>query len=106
MTSVLRRLSDASATCLICSGRLLSPSRRCPSGAMSKPNFVAITTLFAMRGECLAHEFFVRERAVSFRRIEEGHAAFDGCVDHRYGLLLFGGRPVAVTKAHAAQPDG
>src|SRR6266478_3556297 len=44
MTLVLSRLSDASATCLICSGRLSSPACLPVSESNLKPNFVAITT--------------------------------------------------------------
>jgi len=44
MRSVFRRLSDASATFLMCSGRLLSPRCAPVSASMSKPNFVAMTT--------------------------------------------------------------
>src|SRR6266568_6495566 len=58
---------------------------------------------FAMRGECLAHELFVGEWAVSFRRIEECHAAFDCCPDHSYGLLLFDSRTVAIAQPHATE---
>src|SRR5882672_10487172 len=61
--------------------------------------------LFAMRGEGLAHEFFVREWAVSFRRVEECHATFDCCSDHIDGLLLFGGWTVAVAQSHASEAE-
>src|SRR6266705_5099239 len=49
MASTLRRLSDASATCLICSGRLSRRGGPCIPlgsnfGSRSNPNFVAITT--------------------------------------------------------------
>src|ERR1700728_1589820 len=41
MTSVLSRFREASATALICSGRLLTPPLRAPVfGSMSKPNLV------------------------------------------------------------------
>src|ERR1700751_4803697 len=43
ITSVLRRLSEALATSLICSGRLSRPLQRGPPlGSGSNPNFVAI----------------------------------------------------------------
>src|SRR3981189_3423779 len=45
MASTLNRLSDSSATCLMCSGRLLRELHLPPSlGLASHPNFVAITT--------------------------------------------------------------
>ena len=45
MASTFNRLSDPSATCLICSGRLLRALHLPPSlGLASHPNFVAITT--------------------------------------------------------------
>ena len=101
---MLSRLRDASATCLICSdARLLSPARRCPSGAISKPNLVAITTLFAMRGKCLADERFVSEWSVSFSRIEECDATFDCFPDHIDGFLFFCGGTIAITQSHATE---
>src|SRR5512141_2246111 len=103
MTSVLRRLSDASATCLICDGRLLSPLPRCPSGAISKPNFVAITT--CSRCSAVAYEFFVREPPISFRCIEECHAAIDGFSDHIDRLLLFDSRTVAIAQPHVTKAE-
>src|SRR5438067_7188866 len=45
MTSVLRRLSEASATRLMCSGRLSTPFKAPVLGSNLKPNLVAITTL-------------------------------------------------------------
>ncbi len=46
MASTFSRCSDASATCLMCSGRLFSAFHLPPSaGLASQPNFVAITTL-------------------------------------------------------------
>src|SRR3982074_2868086 len=45
MASTLNRVSDSSATCLMCSGRLLREFHLPPSlGLASHPNFVAITT--------------------------------------------------------------
>jgi len=47
--------------------------------------------------EGFAHEFFVRERAIDLRRIEERDAAFDGCSNQRDPFLLVHGRAVAET---------
>ena len=62
--------------------------------------------LLAEGSERFAHQFFVGERAVDFRRIEEGDAAFDGCANQRDHLLLVCRRAVAKAHAHAAEPDG
>src|SRR5258705_1272793 len=46
---MFRRFSDASATCLMCSGRLFKPCHPgLRSGFRLKPNFVAMTTLSRM----------------------------------------------------------
>src|SRR5260370_427753 len=50
MTLVLSRLSEASATCLMCSGRLFRPRCWPVFGSISKPNLVAITT-WLLNGE-------------------------------------------------------
>ncbi len=52
-----------------------------------------------------ADQFLVRERTVDFRRIEEGHAAFDSLVQEIDHLLFVGWR-VAKAHSHAAQPHG
>src|SRR3984893_12687904 len=44
MVSVLRRLSEASATSLMCTGRLSSPACLPVCGSILNPNLVAITT--------------------------------------------------------------
>jgi len=61
---------------------------------------------FANGRECLAHQLLVRERAVDFRRVEEGDPAVDRRADQRNSFPP-GDRPtVAVAQAHAAEPDG
>jgi hypothetical protein len=45
------------------------------------------------QSECLAYEFFVRERAVSFRRIEEGHAEFESATQFNREYSRFFGQP-------------
>src|SRR5437879_4733017 len=49
MTSVLRRLSESSATSLICSGRLSSPTCLPVFGSILYPNLVAIATKFGFK---------------------------------------------------------
>jgi hypothetical protein len=56
--------------------------------------------------ERLAHELLVRERPVHLRCVEEGDAAFDGRPDQADHILAVGKRRVALTHAHAAEPDG
>ena len=62
--------------------------------------------LVAERGQGLAHELLVRERAVDLGGVEEGDAAFDGRPEQRDHLLLVLGRAVREAHAHAAEPDG
>ena len=81
--SVLSRLSEASATSLMCSGRLSRPGLLDRLGRCLKPNLVAITTWSRNGRQRLAHELLVRERAVDLGRVEEGDAALDGRADQR-----------------------
>ena len=87
MASVLSRFSDASATSLMCAGRLFSPA--CfPFGVEVEPELRGDHHLPAKRRQRLAHQFFVDERAVDLGRIEERDAAFHRGPDHRDHLLL------------------
>src|SRR5580698_5158772 len=76
-----------------------------PIGSDVEPELRRDHHACAMRPERLAHEFFVREWAVSFRRIEECDAAFDGCSYHRNALPLFEGWTVAVAQSHATEAE-
>ena len=106
MTSVFSRFSDASATALMWSGRLLTPPLRAPVfRSMSKPNLVAITTLIAHRRERLADEFLVGERAIGFGGVEQGHAALDRRADQRNPGLLVDRRAIGMAQSHAAEAD-
>ena len=100
MRSVLRRLSEASTTFLMCSGRLLRPP-----ASRSKPNLVAMTTLSRMGCERFPDEVFVRERAVDFGGIEERDAFFVGCANDLDALVPVCGRSVVGADAHAAGAD-
>ena len=92
-TSTLRRVSEASATSLMCSGRLSrSFKARSLVGSISNPNFVAITSGLTEQREAFAHELFVHESAVRLSRIEEGHPAFDRRPEERDHLPLLRGR--------------
>ena len=93
MRSVCSRLSEASATSLMCSGRLFRPAVLARCASMSKPNLVAITTWSRNGRERLAHQLLVRERAVDLGGVEEGDAALDGRADQRDHLLLVRGGP-------------
>src|SRR3989442_39796 len=53
----------------------------------------------------LAHELFVGVGTVNFGRIEECHAAFDGCADERDHRLLVRWETVALAHPHAAEPE-
>ena len=84
-TSTLSRLSDPSTASLIAPAGCSSPAGPSFHGdrnrdSRSNPNFVAITTCVAEGSEGFAHEFFVRERTIHFGGVEEGNAAFHGCL--------------------------
>ena len=92
MRSVLSRFSEASATCLMCSGRLFRP--RCAEfPAECVAELGGDHDLVAERREGFADELLVRERAIDFGGIEEGDAALDGRADQRDRILLVGGGP-------------
>src|SRR5271157_1058886 len=57
------------------------------------------------RRKRLAHEFFVRERAVDFGRVEERDAAVHCGMEKIGHLLLIFGRTVGKAHAHAAEPE-
>src|SRR6185369_1656727 len=52
-----------------------------------------------------AHEFFIFERAVNLRSIEEGNAAIDGRPKKRDHLLLVSGRTVRRAHSHAPKAE-
>ena len=97
-------MSEASATSLMCAGRLLQPAL--PAGSNVNPNFVAMTTRSRNGAERLADELLVRERAVGFGGVEERHAAFDGGPHERDHLLPVHRRAVREAHSHAAEPEG
>ena len=108
MTSTLSRLSEPSAASLMCSGRLFRPGRSRPlsSRLEVEPELGGDHHLVAERGEGLADELLVRERAVDLGGVEERDAAFDGRPEQRDHLLLVHGRAVGEAHPHAAEADG
>src|SRR5215831_4292234 len=105
MTSVLRRLSEASATSLMCSGLLSSTVGRLSAlGSIFHPNFVAITTRSRKGARASPTSSSLNEWAVHFSSIEECDTAFDGRANQRNALLLVYGWAVAVAQPHAAEP--
>ena len=68
--STLSRLSEPSATSLMCSGRLSSPPLLAV-GVECEAELGGDHDLLAERGEGLADELFVRERAVDLGGVEE-----------------------------------
>ena len=103
--SILSRLSDPSATRLMCSGRLFSPSAF-PSGVDVEAELGGDHHLVAEGREGLADELLVGERAVDLGGVEEGDAALDGRPDQRDPVPLVRGRAVAEAQAHAAEAEG
>ena len=77
MRSVRRRLSEASTTFLMRSGRLFRPT--VPS--ISKPNLRGDRDPVAEGRERFADKFLARVGAIHFGGIEERDAFFVGCPD-------------------------
>ena len=72
--------SEASATCLMCSGRLFRPALLAV-GVEVEAELGGDHDLVADRGERLAHQLLVDERPVDLGGVEEGDAALDGGPD-------------------------
>ena len=92
--------------CLISSGRL---ERTCLPLASTSPNFVATTTRSRTGAERVAHQLFVRERAIDLSRVKERHAEVHGLADQRDRLVrvaswCFGGSSSPCTQALAPIP--
>ena len=77
MVSTLSRLSEPSATSLMCSGRLSRPTARLPVRIELEAELGRDHDLVAEGRERFADELFVRERAIDFGRVEERDAAID-----------------------------
>jgi hypothetical protein len=105
MVSVLSRLSEASATCLMCAGRLSRPALLAAFRIDIETELGCDRDLRADGGQSFAHQFLVGERAVDFGGVEEGYAAFDGRSDQRDPRLFIDGRTVAEAQAHASESD-
>src|SRR5947208_8362933 len=104
MASTLNRLSDSSATCLMCSGRLLRELHLPPSlGLASHPNFVAITTF--PRNGASASPTSSSFRSGPYTSAERDTSLHRG-VEKRNHLLLVSWRSVGPTHSHAAEPNG
>ena len=61
--------------------------------------------LAADRGQSLADEFFIGERPVGLRCIEERHAMIGGGADERDAVLAIRCRTVSVAQTHATKAD-
>ena len=61
--------------------------------------------LISKRGQRIAHQFLVRERAVDRCGVEERHAAFDGGANHCNPMLPVSRLPVAEAESHGAVAD-
>src|SRR5687767_8512188 len=106
MVSTPSRCSEPSTTCLITSGRLVTPPVGLRStGSMSQPNLVRDQHLVLIRGERLAHQLLVGVRTVDLGSVEEGHPAIHSGADQRDHLLPVRLVAVAAGHAHAAEPD-
>ena len=64
--------------------------------------------LIAVRGERLADQLLVGERAIHLGGVEEGDAAFNGGLEQRSHLLFVFGRAIREREAHAhaAETEG
>src|SRR5579862_941018 len=86
-------------------GLAVEPTRPLPIRSNIEAELCGNDYLFTMGTERLAYEFFVRERPIRFRSIEECHAAINRFSDHVDGLLLFDGRTVAIAQPHATKAE-
>ncbi len=86
----------------MCSGRLLMPVWRLP--VRREAELGGDHDVAAERGEGLADEFFVDERAVRHGGVEERDAALHGGPDDRDAVAAVGGGAEAAADAHAAEP--
>ena len=106
MVSIPSRLSEASATSLICAGRLLRP-RCCACCRIDiEAEFGRDHDAFAERRQRLAHQLLVGEGSVDFGGVEERHAALDRAADQRDSRLLIDRRTITEAEPHAAEADG
>ena len=71
-----------------------------------EPEFRRDDHLIPNGREGFANDFFVREGAVHFCRVEERDAASDRRADNRDALVTAGGRSVAEADAHASEAKG
>src|SRR5262249_16994143 len=78
---------------------------RLPRGIELEPELGGNHHLLAEGREGFAHQFFVCDRAIPLRRIEECDAAFDGCPENRDHLLLVSGWTVGKAHSHTAQSE-
>ena len=95
----MSRLSEPSAACLMCSGRLFEARQTFHAPGIEirtkvKSEFRRDHDLFAERGQGFAHEFLVRERAIDFGGIEKCDATFHCGPNQRRHLLLVFGRTI------------
>src|SRR5882762_7700159 len=101
MASILSRLSEASATSLMRSGRLSRPTKPGSRLGLSlKPNLVAITTCPRNGASASPNECFVLERTIDLSSVEECNAAFDGRPKEGDHLVPVSGRAIANAHSH------
>src|SRR5271156_2530757 len=105
MVSTLRRLSEPSTACLMCSGWLFRPAAPGPiiAATQVETKLGGDHHLAAKRSEGFAHKLFVRKRAVHFGGVKECDAAVHCRMEKIGHLLLIFGRAVAKAHSHAAQ---
>ena len=84
---------------------MLGPAVQAAARTQFEPKFCRDHHLLTEGGKAFAHELFVGERAVDFRRIEEGHAAFDGGAEKNEHLLSVFGRTIGIAHSHTTEPE-
>ena len=104
MVWTLSRLSEASTTCLMCSGWLFETALL--AGVTIESELGGDDHFAAERSEGFADEFLVGERAIDFGGVEERDALFDGRADEGDHLLFIPGGAIAEAHAHAARGRG
>ena len=106
MRSVLSLLSDASATALMCAGRLLTPPRRAPSRQVDVEAELRGDDHAVADGlQRFTDQFLVDEGAVGLCRIEERHAKVMGGAEEPDHLDPRCRRSIGAAHAHATQAE-
>jgi hypothetical protein len=102
---VRSRFSEASATSLMSLPPAVQARRFAGLGIDAPAELCRDNDLITDRSESFTQQLFVGERAIDFRRVEEGDTTFNRRADESDGLFLFSGRAVTEARSHAAKAE-